>query len=1048
MTAAAGHWAEQARVAEWHRAELARRMTSTPGGSTAAGDRRDLLEKVEITLGAEPSPIRMHAVYQLEGVPEDDGAYLQETLVPQTFKALAGVLKVRRPTEGALRIPRQCTAQYSRYPFKCLSYHNACMDAELDPAMMAAGEICEDNSNRACQQFPAGEGAPDSDFIVFVTSKQTASCNGQTAAYAGYCSLDIDGDNRPLAGNVNFCPGKIKKDPASLPEMIELGMHELMHALFFSDALFEFYVDDSGAVLGRDAVLHTQVNADSSSTVFAKTPRVVQEAREHFQCETLPGGELENEGGDSSALSHWESTTYHNEIMVSVSGIERADLSRMTVALAEDSGWYRGDYSRCSLEYGRGAGCRFTEHNVCSGDPPSIPADLSRYYCEASAVPGAPGQNTCSWDHKIVSFCSAGDFKDDCIVPSPFGNRVCTDSSVDSGNTALLGLLHGPTSRCVRTDPDERIVRAVTNPPGVSQPGTYTFSSKSEGAACMQTQCVEGKFYLKVPFKDGVSSDEGTSIACAEGEFVDMANFGNGFSGGRIGPCPPAAEVCPGLSCQDNCNSNGNCLDGTCVCYFGWEGATCAEPVRLVPPSPPPPPPPPMPPPPPPSPPPPSPPVAPPPVPSPPPPPPSPPPPPPPPAPIQAQYRVVDGYMKGCSTFLDLNGDGELSEGEPSGVTSEFGTVLLTPDFPPTALDDELVVISITDGAAAGNGSGCIDTFTKMALPFKLAAPRMPASGFVSPLTTVQTMLMDAEELSPEDAKERVKTIFDLDVNINTFNYLKALESTTTDSTTAADARSVTSVIASLVQTANIVVAYFSESSKKSSDLISRALFAGIVAGAGEAGTVQFGDRDFVTEHVLNAVRSSLQGGVEPNTEVDDSTIVDTVVLLSEIVNEDTKDLSLSADQFLARISASTKASGTEMASSISQFTKGEIEVSALRSALSREAIKESISTAAVDVKVDPADRATDPDTTPTTDDKSNVMEDAKELLDKGKTFIEENVYIISIVAGAIFLLSGVVFVHTKHISRMRTRNASRAQAPSGDIEMSQRPGRSSWGDQ
>ena len=1043
MAAAGGHWAEQARVAEWHRAELARRATRTPGGSTAAGDRRDLLENVALTLGAEPAPIRMHAVYQLEGVPEDDGAYLRETLVPQTFKALAGVLKVRRPADGALRIPRQCTAQYNQYPFKCLEYHNACMEAELDPAMMAAGEICEDNSDRACEQYPAGEGAPDSDFIVYVTSKQTASCTGSTAAYAGYCSLDIDGDSRPLAGNVNFCPGKIKTDAASLPEMIELGMHELMHALFFSDSLFEFYVDDSGTALGRDAVLHTQVNADSSSTVFAKTPRVVQEARDHFQCETLPGGELENEGGDSSALSHWEMTTYHNEIMCSSSGVERADLSRMTVALAEDSGWYRGDYSRCSLEYGRGAGCRFTEHDVCSGDPPNIPADLSRYYCEASAVPGAPGQNTCSWDHKIVSFCSAGDYKDDCIVPNPFANRVCTDSSVDSGNTALLGLLHGPTSRCVRTDADERFVRAVTNPPGVSQPGTYTFSSKSEGAVCMQTQCVDGNFYLKVPFKDGVSSDEGTAIACAEGEFVDMADFGNGFSGGRIGPCPPAAEVCPGLSCQDNCNSNGNCVDGTCVCYFGWEGATCGEPVQLVPPSPPPPTPPPMPPPPPPSPPPPSPPVAPPPVPSPPPPPPS-----PPPAPIQAQYRVFDGYMKGCSTFLDLNGDGELSEGEPSGVTGEFGTVVLTPDYPPTALDDELVVISVTDGAAAGNGSGCIDTFTDIALPFKLAAPRMPASGLVTPLTTVQAMLMGSDELSPEEAKERVKTIFDLDVDISTFHYMEALERTATDSTTAANGRSVTSAIASLVQTANIVVAYFSESSNKSSDFISRAFFAGIVAGAGEAGTVQLGDREFVTEHVMNALRSSLQGGVDSNSDTEDGTIVDTVVLLSEIVKEHTKDLSLSADQFLARISASTKASGTEMASSISQFTKGEIEASALRSALSREAIQESISTATVDVKIDPADRA-DPDTSPTTDDKSNVMEDAKELLDKGKTFMEENVYIISIVAGAIFLLSGIAFVHKKHINRMRrTRNASRAQAPSGDIEMSQRPGRSSWGDQ
>lgn len=36
------------------------------------------------------------------------------------------------------------------------------------------------------------------------------------------------------------------------------------------------------------------------------TPRVQQEARLHFNCLDLEGAELENQGGDGTALTHWE----------------------------------------------------------------------------------------------------------------------------------------------------------------------------------------------------------------------------------------------------------------------------------------------------------------------------------------------------------------------------------------------------------------------------------------------------------------------------------------------------------------------------------------------------------------------------------------------------------------------------------------------------------------------------------------------------------------------------------------------------------------------
>lgn len=46
------------------------------------------------------------------------------------------------------------------------------------------------------------------------------------------------------------------------------------------------------------------------------TPRVVQEVREHFGCEQLEGAELEDQGEDGTALTHWEKRVFEVKFML------------------------------------------------------------------------------------------------------------------------------------------------------------------------------------------------------------------------------------------------------------------------------------------------------------------------------------------------------------------------------------------------------------------------------------------------------------------------------------------------------------------------------------------------------------------------------------------------------------------------------------------------------------------------------------------------------------------------------------------------------------
>ena len=74
------------------------------------------------------------------------------------------------------------------------------------------------------------------------------------------------------------------------------------------------------------------------------TPRVVRAVREHFACPTLEGAELEDQGGDGTAFTHWEKRIFQNEAMTGTVHTENPVYSRLTFALLEDSGWYLPNY--------------------------------------------------------------------------------------------------------------------------------------------------------------------------------------------------------------------------------------------------------------------------------------------------------------------------------------------------------------------------------------------------------------------------------------------------------------------------------------------------------------------------------------------------------------------------------------------------------------------------------------------------------------------------------------------------------------------------------
>ncbi|XP_032120165.1 leishmanolysin-like peptidase [Sapajus apella] len=340
--------------------------------------------------------LRIKTVYDksVEELLPEKKNLVKNKLFPQAISYLEKTFQVRRPA-GTILLSRQCaTNQYLR--------------KENDPHRYCTGEcavhtkcgpvIVPEEHLQQCRVYRGGkwphgaagapdqEGIPDADFVLYVGALATERCSRENIiSYAAYCQQEANMD-RPIAGYANLCPNMISTQPQEFIGMLSTVKHEIIHALGFSAGLFAFYHDKDGNPLTSrfadglppfnyslglyqwsDKVVRkverlwdVRDNKVVPHTVYLLvTPRVVEEARKHFNCPVLEGMELENQGGMGTELNHWEKRLLENEAMTG-SHTQNRVLSRITLALMEDTGWYKANYSMAEkLDWGRGMGCDF-----------------------------------------------------------------------------------------------------------------------------------------------------------------------------------------------------------------------------------------------------------------------------------------------------------------------------------------------------------------------------------------------------------------------------------------------------------------------------------------------------------------------------------------------------------------------------------------------------------------------------------------------------------------------------------------------------------------
>ncbi|PIN03756.1 Leishmanolysin-like peptidase (Peptidase M8 family) [Handroanthus impetiginosus] len=400
------------------------------------------------------------------------------------------------------------------------------------------------------------EGIANADLVLLVTTRPTT---GKTLAWAVACERDQWG--RAIAGHVNVAPRHLTAESHTL--LSATLIHEVMHVLGFDPHAFAHFRDERKR---RRARVTEQAMDEKLGRVATRVvlPRVVMHSRYHYGAfsENFTGLELENGGGRGTSGSHWEKRLLMNEIMTG-SVDTRSVVSKMTFALLEDSGWYRANYSMADhLDWGHHQGTEFV----------TLPCNLWKgaYHCNSTQFSG------CTYNREAEGYCPIANYHADlpqwaryfsqanrggqsaladyCTYFVAYSDGSCTDTNGARAPDQMLGEVRGSNSRCMTSS----LVR-----------NGFVRGSTTQGNGCYQHRCVNNSLEVAV---DGI-----WKVCPVSGGPVKFP----GFNGELI--CPAYHELCNGDPvlvsgrCPNSCYFNGDCVNGKCHCFLGFEGHDCSQ---------------------------------------------------------------------------------------------------------------------------------------------------------------------------------------------------------------------------------------------------------------------------------------------------------------------------------------------------------------------------------------------------------------------------------------------------------------------------------------
>lgn len=175
-------------------------------------------------------------------------------------------------------------------------------------------------------------------------------------------------------------------------------------------------------------------------------PEILSFARKYYNCDSIDGLPLENDGTDGTKDSHWEKTYFPNEYMnptIENPGI----ITNFTMVLLQSTGWYTVSSGAAQYyDWGKADGCDY--FSICP---------KGNEYCSTAQL----DKNLCTVDHLGKASCTAiPDFVGTCNIVRAIPSTICYKENDGSIPASQLET-YGPHSRCIewieKSNPDQSI---------------------------------------------------------------------------------------------------------------------------------------------------------------------------------------------------------------------------------------------------------------------------------------------------------------------------------------------------------------------------------------------------------------------------------------------------------------------------------------------------------------------------------------------------------------------------------------------------------------
>ena len=189
----------------------------------------------------------------------------------------------------------------------------------------------------------------DIDLIIFgrFASRKDLGENTLASAVSYYME---EWSGQPIVGLVNINKDLNYSIEHSQEYFESIILHEITHILGFDIYYFMYYFDN--ILIKKDKY--------GINRYYINSKNVINVAKKYFNCNDVIGVELENYGDAGTAGSHWEARILLGDYMNGVIYTEEQVISEFTLALLEDTGYYKANYYTGGLmRFGKNKGCEF-----------------------------------------------------------------------------------------------------------------------------------------------------------------------------------------------------------------------------------------------------------------------------------------------------------------------------------------------------------------------------------------------------------------------------------------------------------------------------------------------------------------------------------------------------------------------------------------------------------------------------------------------------------------------------------------------------------------